>query len=158
MGAGRPTIFTPELGAEICFRMMTKPLPDNSITKICAADDMPCRTTVYYWLLDAAKEDASEDLKEFLNRYNIACNIRLDNMFEEAFIVAYNEEDDLIVDENGTKGNSTKVSRDKVKIDMIKWALSKMNPEKYGERIKQEITGELTLNPADQLINALNGE
>lgn len=151
MAAGRPTDFTPELGAEICLRMMTYKLPDNSITKICAADDMPCRTTIYLWLLDAAKEDASDEQKEFLNRYNLACNIRLDNMFDESFNVAYDEAGDLINDSNGLKGNSTNVSRAKVKIDLIKWALSKMNPEKYGERIRQDVI----LDASETLLDAI---
>jgi hypothetical protein len=138
--------------------MMTKPIPENTMERICVADDMPCRKTVYNWLMDAADKDASLELKEFLHRYNIACNIRLDNMFDETLNVAYDESGDLISDSNGLKGNSTKVARDKVKIDTIKWALSKLNPEKYGERIKQEHSGEIELTGFGDFLNACKCE
>jgi hypothetical protein len=149
-GKGRPTKFTPELGAEICLRITAKPFPENSLTRICKDEDMPCRTTVYMWILNAAIESASVEEKDFLNRYNTAHLIKIDNMYDESFEIAYDDADDILENEKGYIGNSTNVARARLKVDLIKWALSKLNPKKYGDKIQTELSGTVTTMTAHE--------
>lgn len=155
MPAGRPTDFTPELGAELCLRLMTYKTPENSLTRICSADDMPSRITVYHWLLKAASNDATTELIEFLNRYKLSEQIRMENMFNETVEVAYDDSNDKIMTDIGERGNSTAVARARLKCDAVKWCLSKLNPQKYGERIEQHHSGDVGINPAAAFLEAL---
>lgn len=142
--AGRPTKFTRELGEELCLRIMVRPFPENSLTRICKDEDMPCRATVFNWINAANNKDASPDEKEFLDRYNTAHLIKIDNMYDEAFEVAYDNERDVIHNDKGEASNPTNVSRAKLKVDLIKWALSKLDSKKYGDKTQTEISGTLT--------------
>ena len=49
---GRPSVFTPEIAAEICERIAM----DESLIKICESDHMPSTNTVYRWLNDDDKQ------------------------------------------------------------------------------------------------------
>jgi hypothetical protein len=49
MGApGRPSIYTPELAAEICTRLCDP----RSLRSVCEDPDMPDRSTVLYWVVN----------------------------------------------------------------------------------------------------------
>lgn len=70
-------------------------------------------------------------------QYARACEDRADMIFEEIFEISnHTEEDHTPL----TGGNV--VQRDKLKIDARKWALSKMNPKKYGDKL--DITSDNT--------------
>jgi hypothetical protein len=153
MAGGRPTDFTPELGAQLCFRIMTYKPPGNSLTRICEAEDMPCRTTVYYWILDAAGKDATEEQREFLNRYRVAHEIKHEKMYDEITHISYDITNDIIVSEKGTVGNSTNVARARLITDNLKWCLGKMHPERYGDKSTVEHTGSVELTLLEQIID-----
>ena len=56
--------------------------------------------------------------------------------------IALDESRDYLTKGNGdTVGNTTAVLRDRLKIDTYKWLMAKMEPKKYGESIKQEVSG-----------------
>jgi hypothetical protein len=108
--AHRPSIYTKELAANICERIAD----GESLRKICSDDDMPCRKTVHIWLLDPDKE-------EFLHQYKEACDIRTENMFDALIEIA-----DI---------GSGEVQRDRLRIEIRKWYLSKIMPKKYGDKM-----------------------
>jgi hypothetical protein len=108
MSGGRPTKYTQELAATICERI----IDGNSLRKICLADDMPNRDTIHSWLVNNA---------EFSDQYAQACKLRRENKFEQLEDIAETEQD---------------VRRARLKIDVIKWQLSKEEPKKYGDKMQ----------------------
>jgi hypothetical protein len=139
----RPTKYTDELVDEICRR-----LPLESLLQICKDEEMPCRDTIYTWLLD-------EKYTRFSDNYGKAMNLRYDNMADEVLEIADDDSGDMLVSKDGEKGNPTRVARDKLRSDNRKWVLSKMQPKKYGDRINQHHSGDVTVSAADELIKAL---
>ena len=75
-------------------------------------------------------------------------------MFEEMFEIA----DDTALDEDGDeKAISERIQRSKLRVDTRKWALARMNPRKFGERVTREITGPGG-GPLQQVSANLEGE
>ena len=110
---GRPTLYTQELATDICRRI----LKGKNLSKICREDDMPHRDTVHTWL---AKHS------EFADNYVRACAIRRENRFEDLEEVVDKTED---------------VQRARLKVDVIKWQLSKEEPKKYGDKLDMTTNG-----------------
>src|SRR5271168_2032411 len=69
---GRPSLFTTELGDEICNRIAD----GESLRAICENADMPHKATVFRWLL-------AEQHKDFCNQYIRARDIQADVLFDE---------------------------------------------------------------------------
>lgn len=94
-------------------------------------------TATFYQLLDA------DELKK--KRYARACEERAEAMFDEIIEISDNANADLTI---GEKGNlvidGEAVQRSRLKIDARKWALSKMFPKKYGDKLDVDHSGEVT--------------
>lgn len=106
--AGRPTIYSPELAAEICRRLAE----GMSLRSVCKADDMPDASSVFLWI---------QVHEEFSKQYARAKEESADAMSEDMLEIADNEAGD--------------VQRDKLKIDTRKWLASKLKPKKYGDKL-----------------------
>ena len=119
----RPTKYSPQLANEICKRIMD----GNSLSKIAKADDMPSRDSIHTWLANNT---------DFSDNYARACKIRRENRFEDLEEVVDKTED---------------VQRARLKVDVIKWQLSKEEPNKYGDKI------DMTTNGKDLPIPILGG-
>lgn len=107
----------------------------ESVRSVLRDDDMPNRSTFYEWL------DEDEDKA---NQYARAANDRADTIFDEMFEIADDGTNDtMIVDmgegEQVEKLNTEHIQRSKLRIDTRKWALSKMNPKKYGDKMEQKV-------------------
>ena len=112
---GRPEEYNKDIAAEIVRRCMEK-----NLYQVCKSKDMPNRDTVYNWL---ARHD------EFADKYARACKIRRENRFEALEEVVDKDED---------------VQRSRLRVDVIKWQLSKEEPRKYGDRL--ELDGNVNSN------------
>ena len=122
---GRPSSFTQEVADEICERMAD----GESLRAICASDNMPRRSTVFRWL---AADEA------FRDQYAHACELRTDELFDQMLEIADTPQ-------LGTKSVSKASGIEITEADMIehrrlqvearKWALGKMAPKKYGDKI-----------------------
>ena len=133
---GRPSIFTPELGQEICLRMLEGAC---SLRQVCDAADMPCKATVFNWLLEAERGDADVGLKNFLDQYARACEIKLTMLEDELIPIADNTEGDVIEvtskkGEMSQRVNLENVQRDRLRVDTRKWILERLRAKKYGEK------------------------
>lgn len=149
--AGRPTSFTPELGKEICMRMAD----GESVRQIARDDNMPCRRAINNWIFKAKETDAPEELKVFMHQYREAEMLRAEEMFDEMADIAHDGSNDWMDRETKSGGvvevlNSEHVQRSKLRIDTMKWKLSKMIPKKYGDKIQQEISGTVTTMTAHE--------
>lgn len=96
-------------------------------------NELPSRRLFYEWL------DNDEQLR---NNYARACEVRQDGIFDEIFEIADNKLHDAIYTDKGEIANNEFINRSRLRIDARKWALSKMNPKKYGEQIDVTTKGE----------------
>ncbi|MGC0869636.1 UNVERIFIED_ORG: hypothetical protein C7430_110199 [Pantoea agglomerans] len=111
----RPSDYLPEVAADICSLLAD----GESLRKVCERAGMPNKATVFRWL---AQHD------EFRDQYAKATETRADAIFEEMFDIA-----------DGVAEEAAAVGKARLRIDTRKWALARMNPKKYGDKVSQEI-------------------
>ena len=119
--------FSQEVADEICKRLMG----GASMREVCAAEDMPARSVVYEWL---AENPA------FADQYARAAEVRADEVFDEMFAIADNGENDWMQragkdEETAWVENGEAIRRSQLRIDTRKWALARMAPRKYGDKL-----------------------
>lgn len=132
MPAGRPTIYTPDLGDEICRRLAE----GDSLNKISKDENMPNRSTMIAWALGQV-----EDAKEFTNKYALARQIQQEGLADEIHDIADDSSRDIIEDGDKTVTNYEHIQRSKLRVDTRKWYLSAIVPR---FKPKQETTHGLT--------------
>lgn len=113
---GRPSIFSDELAAEICRRLAN----GESLRSICNDDAMPHRDTVRVW---------QNEKPSFSAQYARARLEGADVLFDDLIQLA---------DDNETGD----VQHTKLRVDTRKWALSKMRPDRYGDKVENTIKGD----------------
>ncbi|HEY8994262.1 MAG TPA: hypothetical protein VIM71_06360 [Lacunisphaera sp.] len=136
MPAGRPSDYSEAIAAEICSRLSE----GLSLRKICLADDMPEKTTVFRWL---GKHE------EFRNQYAKAREAGMDAMAEDCLDIADDGTNDFGFKEgDDADGEGAKpvflaehVQRSRLRVDTRKWLMSKMAPKKFGDATRLEHTG-----------------
>ena len=106
MAKAGETNYTDELLLKICALIAS----GLSLRKVCNLPGMPDRQTFYNWM---AK------YPQVIDQYAQASKTRRSEKFEEIEDIANEEQD---------------VQRARLKIDVIKWQLSKEEPKKYGDR------------------------
>ena len=89
----------------------------KSLIGICSADDLPDRVTVYRWL---------EEHVEFRNEYARARRLQADHFADQIVDLADAAED---------------YNKARLQIDARKWTAAKLRPNRYGERVVNELTG-----------------
>jgi len=125
---GRPTIYSPELAARICAELAC----GKSLRTVCKVPDMPGLETVFRWL---------REKPDFRDQYEHAKNESADALIEEMLDIADDGTNDWmqIHDKDGEnigwKLNGEHVQRSRLRVDVRKWAASKLKPKKYGERV-----------------------
>ena len=125
---GRQTTYTKAKADEILERIAG----GESVRKICLSKRLPPAPTVFGWVKD--------DRNGFADRYARAREIQCDVMFdrlqelsEKALRVAKGAP--------GTGEAGAKVQAIKLEIDTLKWILAKRFPERWADRIRNEVTG-----------------
>lgn len=74
--------------------------------------------------------------EEKKTRYTRAREERADAIFEEILEIADNSGNDKTVNSDGVEViNHEAIQRDRLRVDARKWAASKMNPKKYGDKL-----------------------
>ena len=117
-GRGRPSSYSDEIAAEICERLAL----GESLHKICMDDQMPERTTVWKW--GNAYPSFSQELYE-------ARLQQAEGYFDELQDIA----DDV-------KENRDAIAKAKLRADVRKFSLARMNRAKYGDRQDLNIAGQ----------------
>lgn len=108
----RPSSQTKDAVDAICSRMAE----GESLRSICRSKDMPALGTVFRWL---AKDPV------FREQYEMAMVQRADAVFEDLIEIA----DTASLDDT---------PRARLMVDARKWAISKLAPKKYGDKIDVE--------------------
>ena len=115
-----------EVFTKICEQIET----GRSLRSILKEDkNMPSSSTFFIWL----KEDKLKS-----KRYELATDLRTDILFDEIIEIAYNTEEGTTTKETErgvevTTGDM--LGHRRLKIDALKWSLSKLNPKKYGDKL-----------------------
>ena len=99
----------------------------KSLREVLRQPDMPSSRTFFKWL-------GGDDEK--VKQYARGCNERAEMIFDQILTIADATEDDVIINEEGNPiTNHNVIQRDRLRVDARKWALSKMNPKKYGDKV-----------------------
>lgn len=139
MAGGRPTSYTPEMAALVCAGIAD----GHSLRKICRDEGMPALSTIFYWL---------GTIPEFSVQYARAKDSQADAMEEDMLDIA---DTPPAMTADG-KIDSGDVADKRLRIDTRKWIASKLKPKKYGDKIEQEIKGEVGLTV--QIVRMGEGE
>lgn len=131
---GRPTSYNHEIADKICEAISD----GKSLREICAADDMPAKAVVFRWL--AAH-------KEFSDQYARAREEQAETLADEIVSIA-DEATATIKAQDGLTEvvfDSTAVARNRLRVESRKWVASKLKPKKYGDKIQQELSGDINV-------------
>lgn len=100
----------------------------RSLRSICKGENMPDQTTVFRWL--AANESCRQ-------QYARARETQADAMLEEIIEISDDGSNDTYLDEEGRQRiEQDVVARSRLRVDARKWAMSKMAPKKYGDKLE----------------------
>lgn len=141
------TQYTSDKADVICERLAM----GESMRSICRDDSMPAMSTVFKWL---------REVEEFSEQYARAKEESADALFEDLLEIADDGTNDWM-ERNSSDGsslgwaiNGEHIQRSRLRIDARKWAMSKMKPKKYGEKIQ---VGGDTDNPLTLLVREISG-
>jgi hypothetical protein len=116
--------YTEDLAETICARLAE----GVSLREICSASAMPDRSTVLRW---------RERHPDFRERFDAARMFGYLNLADEIMDVANDGRNDWMVRQDpknpGWVLNGEHVQRSRLRIDTMKWVLSKMLPKVYGD-------------------------
>ncbi|MDR5772092.1 MULTISPECIES: terminase small subunit protein [unclassified Caballeronia] len=127
--------YTPDLAAEICKRIAL----GDSLRTICDLDSMPDQTTVYRWL---------REREDFRQQYARAREDQAEHYLDEIITISDDSSRDTIHGEDRDMPNSEWIARSRLRVDARKWAMSKLAPKKYGDKLDLTSAGEsLNLTP-----------
>ncbi|WP_262048472.1 hypothetical protein [Bradyrhizobium sp. Bra78] len=122
---GRPSTFTDEIFETICSRLEN----GEVLRQICDDNEMPDRSTVLRWI-------AADDGKR--RRYDAARQACVEFWSDEIIQIATDGSRDTIVDEKGrARCDHEWVNRSRLRIDTIKFLMTKINPLKWGEKLPE---------------------
>jgi len=118
--------YSPEEKEEIFKKIFKSISEGQSLRKSLKEEGMPSRKTFFKWL---------EEDNEKGNQYACACEEREELIFEDILNIADDNGADTRFTENGIMTDHDNIQRSKLRVDARKWALSKMNPTKYGNKL-----------------------
>ncbi len=144
---GKPPIYSKTMADEICDRIAG----GESVRQICRDEHMPSAKCVYLWLLDDEK-------KYFLEKYEKARVIQADAFHDEIFDIADDGSNDWQERELDSGRvielpNHEYINRSKLRVDARKWAISRMNPRKYGDKLDLTSGGKEIKQPRPVVMN-----
>jgi hypothetical protein len=120
---GRPSEFSEETVTAICGRMAQ----GETLSKVCTDPQMPAKNTVLRWL------EAHED---FRTRYARARQLLMDHWADLIIDIAWDDSRDAYVDAQGNKRwDHENIQRSRLKVDTLKWLMSKISPKRYGDKL-----------------------
>lgn len=108
----------------------------RALRNVLKDENMPSTSTFYQWL---------ENNEDKAKQYARATEVRAEVIFDDILSIADQNESDTYINENGVEVvNNDVIQRSRLRIDARKWVLSKLNPKKFGDKIQQEHSGDLT--------------
>lgn len=145
--AGRPSTYTDEIAAEICRRIIA----GEGLRGICEDEDMPHRDTVYGWLAVHPT---------FSDQYARAREHQADAWADELREIAddgRNDFMDRVVADGSVERvlDNEHIQRSKLRIDTLKWLMSKHAPRRFGDKVEVGVSRGLDIqNLSDEELEA----
>lgn len=131
----RPCEFTQELADRMCEQLAD----GKSLRKVCEAEEMPCKATVFKWL---------REIPGFSDQYARAKEEAADSFVDDLGDIADDGRNDWMKDNDpdnpGYKANGENIQRARLRVDTRKWIASKLKAKKYGDKVEHEHSGKLT--------------
>jgi hypothetical protein len=127
--------YTRELADLICERLAS----GESLTAICRDAHMPNETAVRKWAL--------KDHDGFSLRYARARELQLEHLADEILEISDDGRNDWMERGGFEVPNGEHIQRSKLRSDNRKWLLSKLKPERYGDRMEHVGAGGSPLIP-----------
>jgi len=127
----------------------------DSLRSILLSLNMPSSRTFYKWI------DESDDK---VKRYARSCYLRSEILFDEIIDISDDNKRDRRTLKDGQEVVDHEViARSRLRVDTRKWILSKMNPEKYGDKVDVTTKGDKvnrpeTIKELQEKLNILNKE
>ena len=115
--------YTPQLADEICERISL----GQSLVSICKDQHIPGMATIFRWL--------ERDLDGFVERYTRAREVQAETLLDELVGIA-------------DGASETDVRSTQLRVDTRKWAIAKLAPRKYGERLSVDVEVRISVNQA----------
>jgi hypothetical protein len=132
---GRHSVYTPALADEICERIAA----GETLKEICRDAHMPDEKTVRTWAL--------EDREGFSPRYARARDLQLERWADELVEISDDGRNDWMERNGETVVDHEHIQRSKLRSDNRKWLLSKLRPDRYGDRMEHVGAGGKDLIP-----------
>lgn len=125
---GRPTMYTPELGKQICEDIASS---SHGIKQLCRENPhWPSHDTIYKWLVRHP---------EFADYYTNAKRAQITVFIDEIIEIADNDKHDKMINEHDKEvANYEYISRSRLRIDTRKWLACKLVPRIYGAQKEEE--------------------
>lgn len=127
----RKSDYTPEIAAAICERIAS----GESLISIGKDETMPSERSVYRWLADP-------DNEAFRQEYARARESQAEAYLDQIIEIADNCTDDVTMIATGDDDDDEKpvikhsaIQRARLQVDTRKWAMSKLAPKKYGDKL-----------------------
>lgn len=142
-GAGRPSIYSKELVAKICERIVV----GDSIRTISACETMPCMATIFLWL---------SKYPEFLEQYRVAKEQQANVFSEELIEIADDGRNDYYLKQTKDGDvfvalDAENINRSRLRINTRQWVMERMQPKVYGQKQTTEHTFDF-----DEMVKALD--
>jgi hypothetical protein len=120
--------YSPALADRVC-ELMVEGL---SLRAICEMSGMPSRQSIFNWL---------EKSEEFRQRYEIARLMQVEYWAHEIIEIADDASGDFVINERGDRVmDNEAINRARLRVDARKWLMSKLHPQRYGDRVTADIT------------------
>jgi hypothetical protein len=132
---GRPSSFTQEIADRICERIAE----GEGLRRIVLDEGMPSEKTVYRWLRENG---------DFRQQYACAREDQAEHFLDEIMDIADDASRDTVATDSGEVANTEWIQRARLRVDARKWAMSKLAPKKYGDKIGIEHSGQIELASA----------
>lgn len=116
-------LYSREIADEICERLAS----GESLISICRDAHMPSDAAVRKWVLG--------DHDGFSSRYARAREMQLEHLADELLEISDNAHNDWMKRNGYDCPNTELVQRSKLRSDNRKWLLSKLKPERYGDKL-----------------------
>ena len=124
---GRPSTFTDEIFETICRQLAD----GKTLLQICRDPEMPNRETVRRWI-------GNDDVRRRL--YDQARRDGTDSLADDLVELGWDTSNDTLINENGTPvANHDWLGRVRIKSEIIRFLLAKLNPRRYGDKMPDVI-------------------
>jgi hypothetical protein len=126
MAESRNVPYSPEVAEEI----LTRLADGETLRAICKSDHLPSDREVRRW--------GRDEPDGFAKDYRVARDLGLESWADQIIEEAFDSSEDRLGTDKKTGRpiwDNENVQRSRLKVDSLKWLLSKLRPERYGDKI-----------------------